>query len=50
MSQAKERIALLQQEIEAEKTKIDSAQNGYIVACNAMMSKIVTDIEAFGKL
>ncbi|MBK8555007.1 MAG: hypothetical protein IPL65_04190 [Lewinellaceae bacterium] len=47
---AKEQVVSLQQEIEVEQDKIANAQNGYLLACNAMVSKIEGDIKTFGEL
>jgi chromosome segregation ATPase len=47
---AKTKIATLEKEIEAEKDKIEGAQNGYLLACEAMVSKITQDIQTFENL
>jgi chromosome segregation ATPase len=47
---AKTKIATLEKEIEAEKEKIEGAQNGYLLACEAMVSKITQDIQTFENL
>ncbi|MEZ4918311.1 MAG: hypothetical protein R2792_04315 [Saprospiraceae bacterium] len=47
---AKTKIATLEKEIEAEKEKIEGAQNGYVLACEAMVSKITQDIQTFENL
>lgn len=44
------KIASLQQEIAAEKQKIDTAQRGYLAACNAMVAKIDNDIQQFQQI
>lgn len=44
------RLAALQEEIEVEKSKIESAQRGYLAACMAMVSKIESDMERFQQI
>jgi len=43
-------LAALQEEIEVEKSKIESAQRGYLAACMAMVSKIESDMERFQQI
>jgi chromosome segregation ATPase len=47
MAEAAAKVESLKAEILAEENKIVSAQNGYLMACNAMISKIGQDIETF---
>ncbi len=42
-----QQIAQLQAEIAAEEAKIAASQQGYLAACNAMMSKIDGDVQRF---
>ncbi len=47
MEEAAAKIAQLQQEIAVEEAKIVNSQQGYLAACNAMITKIESDIQRF---
>ena len=50
IEESKAEISRLSKEIDEEKGKIQSAQSGYLLACEAMINKIDQDLDEFGKI